>query len=92
MRVRAQVLAEHGSRLGILVMDDEATNFADLSILLVRLGPTLEVVGHNLFQGMRELDAAGVDAILVHDFVPTGMGAAINDRLLRAAEGKVIPV
>jgi L-threonylcarbamoyladenylate synthase len=92
MRARAQALVEKGQRPGILMMDDEAANFADLPLQLLRLGNTLDAVGHNLFQGMRELDAKGVDAILVHDFAPTGMGTAINDRLLRAAEGKVIKV
>jgi L-threonylcarbamoyladenylate synthase len=92
MQAQARALVELGKRPGILAMDDEAASFADLPVQIIRLGNTLEAVGHNLFQGMRELDAQGVDAILVHNFDAAGMGAAINDRLRRAAEGKMIQV
>lgn len=42
-----------------------------------------EVAAH-LFSALRELDAAGVDLILVDTCEPIGLGAAIMDRLLRA--------
>jgi L-threonylcarbamoyladenylate synthase len=45
-----------------------------------------------LFATLRELDRLGVDLILTHGFGREGLGAAIWDRLVRAAEGKVIEV
>jgi L-threonylcarbamoyladenylate synthase len=92
MRARAQALIEQGAHIGILVIDAEMPYFENLSVQLMPIGNAPSGVAHNLFRAMRELDAKGVDAILVHDFGPTGMGAAINDRLRRAAEGKVIQV
>jgi L-threonylcarbamoyladenylate synthase len=41
----------------------------------------------NLFQGLRELDAHGLDLILATTFPEEGLGRAINDRLRRAAHG-----
>jgi L-threonylcarbamoyladenylate synthase len=41
----------------------------------------------NLFQGMRELDSAGLDLILATSYPEEGLGRAINDRLRRAAAG-----
>jgi len=38
-----------------------------------------------LFQGMRELDSAGLDLILATTFPEEGLGRAVNDRLRRAA-------
>jgi L-threonylcarbamoyladenylate synthase len=42
----------------------------------------------NLFAYLRRLDDAGVTAIAVAPIPETGLGAAINDRLSRAAEGR----
>jgi L-threonylcarbamoyladenylate synthase len=42
----------------------------------------------SLYARLRELDAAGAPAIAVAPIPETGLGAAINDRLRRAAEGR----
>jgi L-threonylcarbamoyladenylate synthase len=47
----------------------------------------LEEVAAKLFAALRELDTSGVDLILVDTCEPIGLGAAIMDRLLRAAQG-----
>jgi L-threonylcarbamoyladenylate synthase len=46
----------------------------------------LRQVARNLFAGLRELEAAGADTILAHRLPAGGLGAAINDRLSRAAQ------
>jgi len=46
----------------------------------------LRQIARNLFAGLRELEAAGVDPILAHRLPAGGLGAAINDRLSRAAQ------
>jgi len=46
----------------------------------------LHQVAARLFAALRELDAARVDLILVDTCEPIGLGAAIMDRLLRAAQ------
>jgi L-threonylcarbamoyladenylate synthase len=46
----------------------------------------LDEVATNLFSALRELDSANVDLIVVDTCEPIGLGAAIMDRLLRAAQ------
>lgn len=46
----------------------------------------LNEVAANLFSALREFDSAGVDLIVVDTCEPIGLGAAIMDRLLRAAQ------
>jgi L-threonylcarbamoyladenylate synthase len=55
--------------------------------------PDPAVVAARLFATIRELDASGVDLILARG-VPTldGLGLAIQDRLRRAAAGRVLKV
>ena len=50
----------------------------------------LDTIATRLYAALRELDAAGVDVILASD-VPAdeGLGAAIHDRLTRAAAGRI---
>ncbi len=45
----------------------------------------LAELAHRLFAGLRELDAAGVELILCPLPPPVGVGAALQDRLMKAA-------
>ena len=49
-----------------------------------------DVVASKLYTTLRELDAAGVDVILVRGFSDHGLWAAVQDRLRRAAAGRII--
>jgi L-threonylcarbamoyladenylate synthase len=46
-----------------------------------------EVIAANLFALLRELDEAGLDAIVVEGIAERGVGRAVMDRLRRAAAG-----
>lgn len=81
--------------VGMLIADEDATYFSpDDTLTLYTLGPQYDLacIGHNLFAGLRNLDTAGVDVILTRDFGQHGLGAALWDRLLRAAEGTIVIV
>ncbi len=91
MRQRAADLIGTGRKVGILAADEDYPPFQSLEVQIFRLGADLDSISHNLFAGMRELDRAGVDVILVRGFEPNGLGVALGDRLLRAANGKVVP-
>lgn len=90
MQSEAQRWASMSKQVGILCPAEESAHFKDLPVQLFSLGSGLSAISHNLFNGMRELDRAGMDVILVHGFAAEGLGAALWDRLLRAAEGQVI--
>ncbi|MFN8373893.1 MAG: L-threonylcarbamoyladenylate synthase [Anaerolineae bacterium] len=97
MRSTAASLLQEGKKIGILAPDNEALSFSEEfgdheHAFMVALGSDLEQIGAHLFAGMRELDNHHVDVILVHGFGLEGLGLAIWDRLVRAAEGRVISV
>lgn len=90
MQSRARELLATGRRVGVLTPDGERYFFDGIPVELFLLGSDLETIARNLFDGMRELDHHDVDVILVHNFEQSGLGLALRDRLLRAAEGRVI--
>lgn len=98
--VRAHAAA--GARVGVLAPDDVLTALAPSMaagaahgrVIAASLGPRAmpEVAARVLFARLRELDAASVGVILAAGPVRDGLGAAVWDRLRRAAEGRVVPV
>lgn len=81
-----------GKKVGLLLPQYEQSAFANLAVETVNLGVTEDEISHNLFDAMRLLDQSHVDVMLVHTFGRSGLGLALWDRLLRAAEGHVIEV
>lgn len=94
MRSRAEALIAAGQRVGLLIFDEDRQAFAGLAVELQVLGAVenAERIGAGLFAGLRALDAAGAQAILARAPGRIGLGAAIYDRLLRAAEGRITHV
>lgn len=94
MRADAAQLVAEGQAVGALAADEDAQAFAGAAVRLASLGPAgaPEQAAARLFAAMRELDAAGVSAILARAPGRTGLGLAIWDRLVRAAEGRVVMV
>ncbi len=88
-----RLLAENGL-VGALAYDEDRAAFANLAVEIVPLGPEadLDQISRRLYAAMRELDARKVNAILARGPARTGLGAAIWDRLIRAAEGRLIEV
>jgi len=89
---RSQIAARR--RVGALLVDEDLSSAQGLPIETAALGPAsdLEGVARALFDALRDLDRRGVDVILVRGLPREGLGLAIWDRLLRAAEGRVIRV
>jgi L-threonylcarbamoyladenylate synthase len=86
----ARALAASGRRVGLLLPDEDAID--DPHAQIVRLGASgdLEQIALVLFERLRQLDALHVDVILARDVGTAGLGLAIRDRLIRAANGQVI--
>ena len=90
MRVAAVGHSKDGQRVGLLLMQGEEMAFAELDVEIEGLGATLDAAAARLFAALRALDSR-CDVILAHTLPAVGIGAAIRDRLVRAAEGRVIP-
>lgn len=73
-----------GKRCGLLAWNPgPAVAFAEVRILSER--QDLAEAAKNLFRYLRELDNANIDLIVAEKVPDQGLGAAINDRLRRAA-------
>ena len=88
-----------GESVGIIAAEEdwyalESLGTANLRLVELRyLGSEhdLPAIASRLYTAFRELDAAGVTRILVRGFAADdGFGAAIQDRLRRAAAGRVV--
>ena len=88
--MRAEI--EGNRRVGLMLGDADAAAFADLDVKVERLGRNAEQAAPRLFAAMRALDGAGVGLILARAPDKQGLGLALWDRLLRAAEGSLIEV
>jgi L-threonylcarbamoyladenylate synthase len=74
-----------------LAADEEAATLEGAGVHVARLGPMddLAAISRRLYAALRELDAAGLDLLLAHSFGTQGLGLAIEDRLRRAAGGRL---
>lgn len=76
-------------RIGLLAASEICSRIdpKEIPLIIRDLGPLgdLRQISRRLFAGLRELETEGVGIILAHRLPPGGLGAAINDRLTRAA-------
>jgi L-threonylcarbamoyladenylate synthase len=85
-----------GHSIGIIAFEEDrdalATLASERGVLLRVIGSrdAPAVVAARLYATLRELDASGADVILVHGFHDEGLGAAVQDRLRRAAAGRIV--
>lgn len=94
MLKQLQDLLAEGKSVGLLIASEDKAVFAGYPVSVQDLGPRddLSLVAARLFAAMRALDGEGVDVILARGFGAVGLGLAIEDRLLRAAGGRVVEV
>lgn len=81
---RQVTLTQEGARVGVLLSGAEAESCSRLHPQFV-LGVTHAQIARNLYAGLRALDDAAVDVILIARIDGDGLGDAIRDRLERAA-------
>ena len=93
-RIRSEALTAigMGERVGVLAFNEDVSALTDLPVEVATLGSATdpEQVAQRLFAALREIERTGVDLILVRDPGQEGLSLAIRDRLVRAAEGRVI--
>ncbi|HTE19844.1 MAG TPA: L-threonylcarbamoyladenylate synthase, partial [Armatimonadota bacterium] len=88
---RLALAADAPPATAILSYTEDLPRFRDLPVTLVDLGSCfrLEEVARRLYAALRRLDTEGVVRIVVRLAPHGGLGDAINDRLRRAASGRV---
>jgi L-threonylcarbamoyladenylate synthase len=89
-------LSTLGLRTGILAAREDLPWLGNsgarvVAVALATLRDT-SAAAQNLYAVLRNLDAMGVDVILARDFGEKGLGVAVRDRLLRAAEGRSVQI
>ncbi len=92
LRDAIELARREGRRVGVICDRESAAAFRSLGaeVAVTGAGGDLAATGARLFAAMRELDGAGVDVMLARDVGRQGLGLAIWDRLVRAANGKVV--
>ena len=81
---RREAYAAQKLRVGLLITQAQSAACAGLTPQFV-MGNALAEIARELYAGMRALDAAGAQVILITQVERTGLGEAIADRLRRAA-------
>lgn len=92
LMVRARALLADGRSVGLLIADEDRPALATLDVPCESLGSLadLDQIARNLFARLRALDAQRVQFILARQVPAEGIGLAVRDRLIRAAEGRVV--
>lgn len=78
-----------GLKVGVIGMQEALGALSAFPIETASLGGSLEEAGARLFDALRALDARQVSLIFCIGFPEQGLGRTLNDRLYRAAEGRV---
>lgn len=85
--LRIAKIESRQQNVGILISGHVPEEIDHENIKVAHLGNDgdLATIARNIYAGLRWLDQQGVNRIYCHDFPETGIGAAIRDRLRRAA-------
>lgn len=80
-----QTFRQEGKKVGAIVHSPKLSDL-ERSKYIRAVPNSHEVIARHLFAFLREMDELGVDVIIVEGVQEDGLGAAIMDRLRRAAE------
>ncbi|SCW58065.1 L-threonylcarbamoyladenylate synthase [Paenibacillus tianmuensis] len=81
-----------GERTGVLTYAEHADRFRADHVVPCGRMDALETVAHGLYAALREFDEAGVGFIAAEACPEEGLGAAIMNRLRKAAGGRILTV
>ena len=92
MQSEARERSARGQLVGVMTIESERSHFSDFPAEVISLEAEAAGMGAQLFAALREFDQRGVQVILARLPAAGGLSTAIRDRLIRAAEGRIIRV
>lgn len=81
---RYKELTSQGKKIGVVTHSISIPKFIPAQLCKF-IGPGVQQFARHLFASLRELDEQHADVVLVERVAPTGLGAAVMDRLNKAA-------
>ena len=82
---RLDEIKGNGNTVGIITYSDDLNALEKTQFHLV-LSSSIQRYAQDIFRALRELDRLDVDCIMVESVEERGIGAAVMDRLLKAAQ------
>ncbi|QAS54664.1 L-threonylcarbamoyladenylate synthase [Halobacillus litoralis] len=82
-------LSKQGYRVGVIASDQLAAQLEHASLITCGSRDDLAQIAERLYGALREFKKADIDIILCETFPETGVGAAIMNRLTKAAVKKI---
>lgn len=90
--VRLREERARGRRVGLLATAESAGRWEADAVRIAGARSAPETIARSLYRCLRELDEAGVDLIIMEGIEPAGLGAAIMNRMRRAAGHRTVAV
>lgn len=94
MRQRIVEMAEacqgQGKKVGILATDETAADYQAQEIVSLGGRRDLAAISRNIYGALRHMDQKDVGVIICEGFPVAGLGAAVMNRLTKAAGGNII--
>jgi L-threonylcarbamoyladenylate synthase len=81
-----------GKRVGVLATDETQRSYKIDAVMSLGTRRNIATIAANLFSLLREMDAKGVDVIIVEGVPPEGLGLAIMNRLRKASGYNIVKV
>ncbi len=81
-----------GARVGVLATSQNAASYQADEIIVLGEKEDALMISANLYRALRDFDERGVDIIYSESFQNVGLGAAIMNRLMKAAGHRIIYV
>jgi L-threonylcarbamoyladenylate synthase len=82
--------SSEGFKTGVIATEETKSLYRADSVKSVGHAGREDEVAHHLFRILREFDDEGIEKIFSESFADSGLGAAVMNRLLKAAGHKVI--
>jgi L-threonylcarbamoyladenylate synthase len=92
IRERSEAARQRGEITGVLAFEERVAAYEADLVLSLGSELDLEAAAHRLYAALRELDSAGIQRIWAEVCVEQGIGAALMNRMAKAAGNQMVQV